>query len=128
VLEKLKLKAIALKKDSYALYLAARDPRTPWYVKFFVAGLAAYAFSPIDLIPDFIPILGYLDDILLLPIGIALAIKMVPQQVLVECRLRAQDRINDPKPVRRVAGAVIIAIWMLLIALCVFWIIEVVKL
>ena len=127
MLEKLKLKAIALKKDSYALYLAARDPRTPWYVKFFVAGLAAYAFSPIDLIPDFIPILGYLDDILLLPIGIALAIKMVPQQVLAECRLRAHDRTNGPKPVSRVAGAVIIAIWMLLIVLCVFWIIAVVK-
>lgn len=128
MLEKLKLKAIALKKDSYALYLAARDPRTPWYVKFFVAGLAAYAFSPIDLIPDFIPILGYLDDILLLPIGIALAIKMVPQQVLAECCLRAHDRINGPKPVSRIAGAVIIAIWMLLIVLCIFWIIAVVKL
>lgn len=125
MLEKLKLKAIALKKDSYALYLAARDPRTPWYVKFFVAGLAAYAFSPIDLIPDFIPILGYLDDILLLPIGIALAIKMVPQQVLVECRLRAKDRINGPKPVSRVAGAVVIAIWLLLFALCAVWVKEV---
>src|SRR5918999_619753 len=86
-----KLKAIAarLKRELFALHLAARDPRTPWYAKVLVAGVVAYALSPIDLIPDPIPILGYLDDLLLLPLGIYLALKMIPEPVLAECRQKA---------------------------------------
>lgn len=125
MLEKLKLKANTLKEDAFTLYLAVRDPRTPWYVKLFVALVAAYAFSPIDIIPDFIPILGYLDDIILLPVGIALAIKMVPQEVLTECSIRAKETIHEPKPVSRFAGAVVIAIWLFLFILCAVWIKEV---
>jgi len=93
LLEKLKQRARQIKFETFALYLAARDPRTPWYAKLLVAGIVTYAFSPIDLIPDFVPVLGYLDDLIMLPLGITLAIKMVPNSVLAECRTRAQDAI-----------------------------------
>lgn len=121
VLESLKQRARRLKTETFALYLAARDPRTPWYAKLLVAGIVAYAFSPIDLIPDFVPVLGYLDDLILIPLGITLAIKLVPHSVLVECRTRAQDSIKNGKPVSRVAGAVIVVLWLVLAALCVVW-------
>lgn len=85
LLENLKQRARGLKAETFALYLAARHPRTPWYAKLFVAGIVAYAFSPMDLIPDFVPVLGYLDDLILLPLGIAVAIKMIPASVLAEC-------------------------------------------
>ena len=86
LLDELKKRARHLKAETFALYLAARDPRTPWYAKLLVAGIVAYAFSPIDLIPDFVPVFGYLDDLILLPMGITLAIKLVPNSVLAECR------------------------------------------
>lgn len=123
-LTELKKRARHLKTETFALYLAARDPRTQWYAKLLVAGIVAYAFSPIDLIPDFVPVLGYLDDLILIPIGVALAIKLVPHQVLVECRARAQETIRNKKPVSRVAGAVIILIWLVLAALCLVWAYE----
>ncbi len=113
MLEKLKQHARNLKTETFALYLAVRDPRTPWYAKLLVAGIVGYAFSPIDLIPDFVPVLGYLDDLILIPLGITLAIKMIPQPVLAECRSRAQDTIQNGKPVSRVAGAVIVVIWLM---------------
>lgn len=81
----------------------------------------AYAFSPIDLIPDFVPILGYLDDLILIPIGIALAIKMVPPSILAECRIQAQEIISNGKPISRIAGAVIVLIWGTLAVLCIVW-------
>ena len=121
LLEKLKQRARHLKTETFALYLAARDPRTPWYAKLLVAGIVAYAFSPIDLIPDFVPVLGYLDDLILIPLGITLAIKLVPHSVLAECRTRAQETIKNGKPVSRVAGAVIVVIWLVLTALCIVW-------
>ena len=101
-----------LKRETYALYLAYRDPRTPWYAKAFSALVVAYAFSPIDLIPDPIPILGYLDDLILLPLGITLAVKMIPPAVLEESRLHAQSGMEQGKPVNKAAAAVIIAIWI----------------
>lgn len=100
-----------LKTETYALYLAYRDPRVPWYAKLWTACVVAYAFSPIDLIPDFIPVLGYLDDMILVPLGIALAIKMIPPAVLAECRQKAQTTMQD-KPTSRVVAAMIIAIWV----------------
>jgi uncharacterized membrane protein YkvA (DUF1232 family) len=124
MLEKLKQRARHLGAETFALYLAARDPRTPWYAKLLVACIVAYAFSPIDLVPDFVPVLGYLDDLILIPMGIALAIKLVPHSVLAECRARAQERIQNGKPVSRVAGAVIIVIWLVLAALCIVWVYE----
>ena len=121
LLTELKQRVRHLKAETFALYLAARDPRTPWYAKLLVAGIVAYALSPIDLIPDFVPVLGYLDDLILIPIGIALAIKLVPHQVLAECRARAQETIQNGKPVSWVAGAVIVVIWLILAALCIVW-------
>lgn len=121
LLAELKKRARHLKTETLALYLAARDPRTPWYAKLLVAGIVAYALSPIDLIPDFIPILGYLDDIILIPIGITLAIKLIPEPVLAECRARAQETMQNGKPVSRAAAAVIVAIWLVLAALSIVW-------
>ena len=121
LLTKLKQRARNLKSETFALYLAARHPRTPWYAKLLAAGIVAYAFSPIDLIPDFIPILGYLDDLILIPLGIALVIKLVPAAVLAECRVRAEDTMRNGKPVNRVAAAVIIAIWISLAVLFMWW-------
>ena len=114
----LRQRARALKAETHVLYLAARHPGTPWYAKLLVAGIVAYAFSPIDLIPDFIPVLGLLDDLVLIPLGIWLAIRLVPETVLAECRSRAQER---GKRVSRVAGAVIVAIWLTLAGLGLWW-------
>lgn len=124
LLAELKQRARHLKAETFALYLAARDPRTPWYAKLLVAGIVAYAFSPIDLIPDFVPVLGYLDDLILIPLGIALAIKLVPPTVLAECRTRARETMRNGKPVSRIAGAVIIVIWLLLALLGIVWALE----
>jgi uncharacterized membrane protein YkvA (DUF1232 family) len=104
LLSELKQRARHLKAETFALYLAARDPRTPWYAKLLVAGIVAYAVSPIDLIPDFVPVLGYLDDLILIPVGIALAIRLVPDSVLADCRMQAQEIFKKRKPVSRIAG------------------------
>jgi uncharacterized membrane protein YkvA (DUF1232 family) len=103
-----------LKGETYALYLAYRDPRTPWYAKVFVAFVVGYAFSPIDLIPDPIPILGYLDDLLLVPLGIALALKMIPPVVLDECREQAQLKMEEGNPTSWMAAVAVIAIWLVI--------------
>ncbi|HYN87922.1 MAG TPA: YkvA family protein, partial [Ardenticatenaceae bacterium] len=100
----------------YALYLAYKDPRVPWYARLFAACVVAYAFSPIDLIPDPIPILGYLDDLVLIPLGIALALRMIPPPVMRECRTEARVVIEHGKPTNWVAATVIVAIWLLLAA------------
>ena len=121
LLTELKQRARHLKAETFALYLAARDPRTPWYARLLIASIVAYAFSPIDLIPDFVPVLGYLDDLILIPIGIALAIKLVPNSVLAECRARAQETLQNGKPVSWLAGAVIVLIWMIVVSLCILW-------
>jgi uncharacterized membrane protein YkvA (DUF1232 family) len=124
LLENLKQRARQLKAETFALYPAARHPDTPWYAKLLVSAIVAYALSPIDLIPDFIPILGYLDELVLIPLGIALAIKLVPPPVLAECRARAQEVIMNGKSVGRVAGVVVVIIWLALAALCIVWAYE----
>ena len=116
MIETWKQRARRLKAETYAIYLAYRDPRVPWYARLFVACVIGYAFSPIDLVPDFIPILGYLDDLILVPVGIALALKMIPPAVMAECREKAQGVMAQGKPVNRTAAAVIVAIWLLLAA------------
>ena len=121
LLEKLKQRAYQLKTETFTLYLAARDRRTPWYAKLLVAGIVAYALSPIDLIPDFVPIFGYLDDLILIPIGIAFAIKLIPDSVLAECRARAHEATQNGKPVSRVAGVVIIVIWVAVAMMGAWW-------
>lgn len=100
-----------LKQDTYALYLASRDPRVPWAAKIVLIVVVAYALSPIDLIPDFIPVLGYLDDVVLFPLGIALAIKLVPGEVWEECKAEAGSRLNSDLPRSRAAALVIVMIW-----------------
>jgi uncharacterized membrane protein YkvA (DUF1232 family) len=120
-LAQFKLRVRELEAETLALYFAARHPATPWHAKLLVAGIVAYAFSPIDLIPDFIPILGLIDDLILLPLGIALAIKLIPPAVMTECRARAAAAISDRKPASRVAAAVIVAVWIGLIALAALW-------
>jgi uncharacterized membrane protein YkvA (DUF1232 family) len=112
-----KRRARQLKAETYALYLAYRDPRTPWYARILAAVVVGYAFSPIDLIPDFIPVLGYLDDLVLVPFGIWLALKMIPAEVIAESRARAQETLANGKPVNRAAAVIIIAIWLLLATL-----------
>jgi len=121
MLKELKARARRLKAETYALYLAARHPQTPWYAKLLVAAVVAYAFSPIDLIPDFVPVLGYLDDLVLLPMGIVLATRMIPPTVLAECRAVAQQAMLGSKPVSRVAGAVIVIVWITLAGVCGVW-------
>lgn len=110
-----------LKIEIYALYLAYRDPRVPWYARVFAALVVGYAFSPIDLIPDVIPVLGYLDDLLVVPLGIALAIRMIPSPVLAECREEARNAKD--RPVNKVAAVVVVAIWMAL-AVSAVWLVA----
>jgi uncharacterized membrane protein YkvA (DUF1232 family) len=115
-----------LKVETYAVYLAYKDPRTPWYARIFAACLVGYAFSPIDLIPDPIPVLGYLDDLVLVPVGVALALKMIPQAVLGECREKAQAAMSQGKPTNWTAAG-IITIWLLLAVLAIVLIARAIK-
>ncbi len=102
-------KAKKLKTEIYALYFAYRDPRVPWYAKAFIIAIVGYALSPIDLIPDFIPVLGYVDDLIIIPAAISLALKMIPEDVLEECREKAQ---SESLGSHWVAAVVIILIWL----------------
>jgi uncharacterized membrane protein YkvA (DUF1232 family) len=117
VLDKWKAHARQLKTEVFALFLAYKDPRTPWYAKIFTAVVVGYAFSPIDLIPDPIPILGYLDDLVLVPLGAYLAVKMIPAQVMEESREKAKDIMAQGKPINKVAAVVMVLIWIVLAAL-----------
>jgi len=114
LVESWKQRARKLKVETYAIYLAYRDPRVPWYARVFAACVVGYAFSPIDLVPDPIPVLGYLDDLVLVPLGIALALKMIPPEVMAECRERADVAMREGKPTNWKAAAAIIAVWVLL--------------
>jgi uncharacterized membrane protein YkvA (DUF1232 family) len=117
----LKEKAKRLKNETYALYLASKDRRVPWYAKAFVVLIVAYALSPIDLIPDFIPVLGYLDDLILIPAGIWLALKMVPQDVMDDCRKRAREEMGSGKT-NWLGAAIIVVIWAMILGL-VIWVV-----
>ena len=108
--EWLRTTADRLQRDVHALGLACRDPRVPWYAKVLAVCVVAYALSPIDLIPDFIPVIGYLDDVVLVPLGIALVLRMVPAEVMTDCRQRAEE--NPLRSVRWVAAAGIVTCWL----------------
>jgi len=123
-MHRLRQNARKLKAETYALYLAYRHPLTPWYAKAFTGLVIAYAFSPIDLIPDFIPILGYLDDLLLVPAGIALAIRMIPAKVMAACRAQAQKDLAGERPVNWLMGGLILAIWIGAVAAGIFWLVH----
>jgi uncharacterized membrane protein YkvA (DUF1232 family) len=114
---RLRERARALKRELGALLLAWRDPRTPWYARIAALGVVAYAFSPLDLIPDPIPVLGYLDDLILVPLGIWLVLRLIPAEVMSDARRRidAGEAVDLAHP--RVAAAVIVALWIVTIAL-----------
>ena len=111
----LKARVRQVKIDLIALSLAARDPRTPWYAKLIVAGCVAYALSPVDLVPDFIPVIGLIDDLVFIPIALAIAIRFIPDQVLADCRARAGE--IAARRTSRVAAVVIVCAWVVLAAI-----------
>jgi len=113
-------RARALRRDVHAIYLAARDPRTPWLAKALAVCVAAYALSPIDLIPDVIPVLGLLDDIILVPLGILLVVKLIPGDVMADARERATEAAE--KPVSWMAAVVIVAMWIAAMGLVAWWV------
>ena len=119
-LEAWKRRARRLSAQTYALYLAYRHPRTPWYAKIFAALVVGYVFSPIDPIPDFIPGVGLLDEMVVVPIAVLIAAKMIPCQVMQQCREKAREVAEGEKPVNRVAAVVVVAVWLLCLALAVF--------
>jgi len=116
MIEKLKVRARALKDEAYAVYLAAKDPRTPWYAKALIFFVVAHTFSPIDLIPDFIPVLGYLDDLIVTPGGLWLAVKLIPPEVLEEARREAAGK-GQERGVGYVGAAIIILFWLVMAVL-----------
>ena len=123
-LAELRQRAHRLQSEVLALWLAARHSGTPWPARLLVAAIVAYALSPIDLIPDFIPVLGYLDDLILIPLGVALAVRLIPAPVLVECRARARELVATGAPASRIAAVVIVVIWLALAAWFTAWAYE----
>lgn len=124
VLARLRRWATALKQNLHALYLACQHPETPWYARLMALIVVGYAFSPIDLIPDFVPLLGYLDDLILLPLGIYLAVRLIPASVWTESRARARAEAGAEHPVSWVAALVIILLWLLLLALAIKFVVQ----
>lgn len=110
-----------LKQETYAIYIACKDPRVPWYARLLAGVVVAYAFSPIDLIPDVIPVIGYLDDLILVPLGIALVVKMIPPHVLQDCREKAATAMAEGKPTNWTAAIIVVVLWFVLGIATVFW-------
>ena len=108
-----------VKRDAVAVWIAARDPRVPWYAKVVAGAVAAYALSPIDLIPDFIPVLGYLDDLVIVPVGILLTVKLIPDGLMDEFRIEAAGR--EGRPTSRIGAAVIVLLWLAALAISWWW-------
>ena len=119
-------KIFSLRQDTLALYLAARHPRTPCYAKALAAFLAAYLLSPIDLIPDFVPVLGYLDDLVVASLGLVIVVRLVPPDVMGECRKRAAETFASGRPVSKTAAAVVILVWILALALIAAFVVRVI--
>ena len=119
-LETSKRRARQLSAQTYTLYLAYRHPRTPWYAKVFAALIVGYVFSPIDPIPDFIPGFGLLDEMVVVPIGVLIATKVIPRDVFEECRQKTREVAEGEKPVSRGAAVVVVAVWLLCVALAIF--------
>ncbi len=118
----LKAKARQLRQHTLTVYFAARDPRTPFHVRALAVVVAAYALSPIDLIPDFIPVIGYLDDLVLIPLGLALVVRLLPPEVIESARLQAEQAAS--RPVSYTAAAVIVLVWILVISVLVKWALD----
>ena len=121
----LKAQAKQLKQHTLTVYFAARDPRTPLFVRALAVFVAAYALSPIDLIPDFIPVIGYLDDLLLVPLGLALVVRLTPPEVLESARTQAQQTVSEP--ISYAAAAFFVALWLVVAWVVVSWVVSVVR-
>ncbi len=121
---RLRARARTLKGELAALALAYRDPRTPWYAKAFAGLVVVYAFSPLDLIPDFVPVLGYVDDLILVPLGIVLALRMIPTEVMVDCRQASAAAQHDQGQRRWAGAALTLAIWVVLMAISVLLVLK----
>lgn len=117
----------ALKKETFTLYLACRHPGVSWYAKALALLVVGYALSPIDLIPDFIPVLGYLDDAILIPLGIMLVIRLIPAEVLAECRQKSETIVGRATRAGKIAAAVIVLIWILAAAFTTWFVIRTVN-
>jgi uncharacterized membrane protein YkvA (DUF1232 family) len=126
MLSQLRTRARALKREAYAVYLAARDPRTPWYAKALIFFVVAHTFSPIDLIPDFIPVLGYLDDLIITPGGLWLAVRLIPPEVMSEARVAAATHSADRRA-GRVGAVLIVLVWILAAAAIVYFFLHFTK-
>jgi len=122
---RLKNHARALKREAYALYIATRDPRVPWYARAFLGLVVAHTFSPIDLIPDFIPVLGHLDDLVITPLGIALALRMIPPEVMSDARQKAEVQLQQGKPISRAGAMMVVAIWLVIIIAAIWSVVSV---
>ena len=119
-LREIKAWARMLKREVHAIYLAAQSPRVPWYTKCLAMAVAGYALSPIDLIPDFIPVLGYVDDLIIVPVGIWLVLSLIPEDVMTACRARAEETVTGPHD--KIAAIAIIAIWIVGAAVSGWWV------
>jgi uncharacterized membrane protein YkvA (DUF1232 family) len=122
-------RARRLKRETYALYLVARDPRVPWYTKALALAVVGYALSPLDLIPDFVPIIGYLDDLILIPLGIALVLRLTPAGALADCRAQAQQELESGRLARsipaRIATIAIVLGWLLALIVSVGFLVRI---
>lgn len=127
MLTKLKTKAKELKRETYTLYLVYKDSRVSWWKRLFLGVVIGYAVCPIDLIPDFIPVIGYLDDLILVPIGISIALKLIPREIIEECRKKAREGKNKEVPVGKKATLVIISIWIIGLIILSIWIIDMLR-
>ena len=116
-----------LKTETYALYFAYKDPRVPWYAKLLAAFVVAHTLSPIDLIPDFIPVLGYLDDLIITPLGLALVLRMIPEEVMMAARQKAVMSMEESDRAGRVGMIIVLCIWTLTAILVIFWLIEIIR-
>ncbi len=125
ILTSFQQKAKALKTETYTVYFALRNPKVPWYAKAFIALVIGYAMSPIDLIPDFIPVLGYVDDLVIVPAGIFLALKMIPGEVLQECREKAKSERIGGKT-KWIGILIIVLIWLLIVYFLVSFMLRIV--
>ena len=123
-MERWRQRARRLKTEIHAIALAYRDPRVPWYARVFAACVVAYAFSPIDLIPDPIPVLGYLDDLVLLPLGVVVALTLIPAPVMAECRQRVRDAAREGRPTNWLVAGLIVVVWLALAALGVWLLVS----
>ena len=127
MIEKMKEKTSELKKQVFALYLAYKKKETPLIAKVFTVIVVAYALSPIDLIPDFIPVLGYLDDFILIPMGVAIALKLIPAEIMEECRKEAEAKLQSDIPEAKAAGVIIVMLWILILGFIGYMILAVIR-